>query len=60
MQYVGALVVIIGTILQVTAYSVGHLIAGRIVTGVGVGINTSIVPTVSLIHPPEKNERHVV
>ncbi|KIW66365.1 hypothetical protein PV04_05701 [Phialophora macrospora] len=43
--YIGAIIVIIGTILQVTANSVGHLIAGRIVTGVGVGINTAIIPT---------------
>lgn len=46
-QCIGAVIVIIGTILQVTANTVGHLIAGRIVTGAGVGINTAIIPTVS-------------
>ncbi|OQU98458.1 hypothetical protein CLAIMM_04244 [Cladophialophora immunda] len=43
--FAGSVVVILGTILQASAYTVGHLIAGRIVTGVGVGVNTSVVPT---------------
>jgi predicted MFS family arabinose efflux permease len=36
----------VGTILQATAQVIPHLIVGRIVTGMGVGIMTSIVPTV--------------
>lgn len=36
----------VGTILQATARVIPHLMAGRVVTGVGVGIMTSIVPTV--------------
>ena len=32
--------------MQVTARTIAHLIVGRILTGVGVGIMTSIVPTV--------------
>jgi cyanate permease len=45
-QYIGVVIVLIGTIVQVTAKTVAHLIVGRIVTGVGVGIMTAIVPTV--------------
>ena len=36
---------IVGAILQSTAFTLGHLIAGRVVTGVGNGFNTSTVPT---------------
>ncbi|TPX15812.1 uncharacterized protein E0L32_000146 [Thyridium curvatum] len=43
--YIGSVVVILGSILQVTAHVVSHLIIGRIFTGVGVGIMTAIVPT---------------
>ncbi|OJJ48030.1 hypothetical protein ASPZODRAFT_115447 [Penicilliopsis zonata CBS 506.65] len=43
--YIGAGIVTIGTILQVTAKTTSHLIVGRIVTGCGVGINTAIIPT---------------
>lgn len=43
--YVGALIVIVGTILQTTAHVVIHLIVARIFTGVGVGIMTAVVPT---------------
>ncbi|KAF3766430.1 general substrate transporter [Cryphonectria parasitica EP155] len=43
--YVGAWIVIIGTILQTTAEVVVHLIVARIFTGIGVGIMTAVVPT---------------
>ena len=36
---------IIGAILQSSAFSLPHFIAGRIVTGMGNGLNTSTVPT---------------
>ncbi|KAL4899967.1 hypothetical protein BDW74DRAFT_188837 [Aspergillus multicolor] len=36
--------VIVGAALQASAYSRGHLIVGRIVTGVGTGLKTSTVP----------------
>ncbi|KAL2843436.1 general substrate transporter [Aspergillus pseudodeflectus] len=36
--------VIVGAALQASAFSRGHLIAGRIVTGVGTGLKTSTVP----------------
>ncbi|KAJ5667751.1 uncharacterized protein N7477_006321 [Penicillium maclennaniae] len=49
MIIVGATIMIIGVIIQVTAF-VGHVplaqfIIGRIVTGVGNGMNTSTIPT---------------
>ncbi|KAL8371110.1 hypothetical protein RB595_001117 [Gaeumannomyces hyphopodioides] len=37
-------VVIVGTALQVSSYTVPHLIIGRIITGVGTGMKTSTVP----------------
>ncbi|KAJ6017930.1 general substrate transporter [Penicillium sp. IBT 35674x] len=37
-------VVIVGAILQTTAFTVPHLVIGRLVTGAGTGIKTSTVP----------------
>ena len=36
---------IVGTILQTTAFSIPHLIVGRIVTGIATGMATSTIPT---------------
>ncbi|KAL6354462.1 hypothetical protein LRP88_11798 [Fusarium phalaenopsidis] len=36
--------IIVGAALQTTAFTRGHLIVGRIVTGVGTGLKTSTVP----------------
>lgn len=36
--------VIVGATLQATAYTVPHLIIGRLVTGFGTGMKTSTVP----------------
>jgi MFS family permease len=36
--------VLVGAILQTTAFTVPHLIVGRLVTGCGTGIKTSTVP----------------
>lgn len=36
---------VIGATLQASAYSLPHLIVGRIITGIGNGMNTSTVPT---------------
>ena len=38
-------VCIVGTILQCTAFTVPHLIVGRIVTGIATGMATSTIPT---------------
>ncbi|KAH8749057.1 general substrate transporter, partial [Hyaloscypha sp. PMI_1271] len=37
--------IIVGAILQTAAFSVAQLMIGRIITGMGVGIDTSTVPT---------------
>lgn len=41
---IGTLIMLIGTALQATAFTLGHLIVGRIVTGFGNGMNTSSIP----------------
>lgn len=40
----GTTIMSIGAILQITAYSVPQMIVGRIVAGIGNGINTSTAP----------------
>jgi MFS family permease len=45
MIFLGSSIMIVGAILQFTAFSLAHLIAGRIITGFGNGMNTSTVPT---------------
>lgn len=41
---VGCIIMIIGAIIQCASYSTGQLLAGRIITGIGNGLNTSTVP----------------
>lgn len=41
--FVGSAIMVVGAILQCTAYSSAHFIVGRIVTGIGNGLNTSTV-----------------
>jgi MFS family permease len=45
MIFLGSSIVIIGAILQTSSFSLGQLIAGRVITGLGNGMNTSTVPT---------------
>ncbi|KAH6683197.1 general substrate transporter [Halenospora varia] len=45
MILLGSTIMIIGAILQCSAYHLPHLIVGRIITGFGNGMNTSTVPT---------------
>lgn len=42
--FLAACVIIIGTILQATPFSLGQLIAARVITGLGVGAFTATVP----------------
>ncbi|KAF3761862.1 general substrate transporter [Cryphonectria parasitica EP155] len=42
--YFGTCLVIIGAVLQTAAYGIPQFIVGRIVSGVGTGLNTSIIP----------------
>lgn len=41
--FLGSSIMVIGAALQCSAFSLGHLIAGRVITGVGNGMNTSTV-----------------
>lgn len=41
---IGTVIMMIGAILQVTAYSVPHMIVGRLVAGLGNGLNTATAP----------------
>jgi MFS family permease len=43
--FLGSSIMIVGAILQASAFSLAHLIVGRIITGMGNGLNTSTVPT---------------
>ncbi|APA16223.1 hypothetical protein SS1G_10413 [Sclerotinia sclerotiorum 1980 UF-70] len=45
MIFLGSAIMIVGAVLQTCAFSLGQLIAGRVITGVGNGMNTSTVPT---------------
>lgn len=42
--FLAACIVVIGTILQTTSFSIAQLIVGRIITGLGVGAFTATVP----------------
>ncbi|KAI9840615.1 MAG: hypothetical protein M1837_001511 [Sclerophora amabilis] len=41
---IGAIIMLVGTVIQTTAFSMAQLIVGRIVTGAGNGMNTSSIP----------------
>ncbi|EED17721.1 MFS monosaccharide transporter, putative [Talaromyces stipitatus ATCC 10500] len=43
--FLGSSIMVIGATLQCTAFSLAHFIVGRIITGIGNGLNTSTVPT---------------
>lgn len=43
--FLGSAIMVVGATLQTSAFSLGHLIAGRIITGLGNGMNTSTVPS---------------
>lgn len=42
---IGCMTMATGALLQSTAFQLPHFIVGRIITGIGNGINTSTVPT---------------
>ncbi|KAK9236688.1 general substrate transporter [Lipomyces kononenkoae] len=42
--FCGSIIMIIGTAVQCTSFSLGQFIAGRIITGLGNGFNTATVP----------------
>ncbi|KAE8452654.1 hypothetical protein EG329_013913 [Mollisiaceae sp. DMI_Dod_QoI] len=43
--FLGSSIMVVGAILQCSSYSLAQFIVGRIVTGIGNGLNTSTVPT---------------
>lgn len=43
--FVGSAIMVVGAALQCSSYSLGQLIAARLITGFGNGMNTSTVPT---------------
>ena len=45
MIFLGSTIMVVGAALQCSAFSLPHLIVGRLVTGFGNGMNTSTVPT---------------
>lgn len=44
MIFLGSSIMVVGAALQCSAFELGHLIAGRVITGFGNGMNTSTVP----------------
>jgi sugar porter (SP) family MFS transporter len=43
--FVGSAIMVVGATLQCTAFGLPHFIVGRLITGIGNGLNTSTVPT---------------
>ena len=50
---IGAIISIIGALLQATAYNRAHLIVGRIISGVGLGFINSTVPVMQAEFSPK-------
>lgn len=50
---IGALISMLGALLQATAYSRAHLIVGRVVSGVGLGFINSTVPVLQAEFSPK-------
>ncbi|KAJ4326195.1 hypothetical protein N0V94_000141 [Neodidymelliopsis sp. IMI 364377] len=50
---IGAIISVIGTVLQASAFSRAHLIVGRIVSGVGLGFINSTVPVLQAEFSPK-------
>jgi sugar porter (SP) family MFS transporter len=42
--FLGSAIMIVGAVLQSSAFNLAHLIVGRVITGIGNGLNTSTVP----------------
>ncbi|EXJ89874.1 hypothetical protein A1O3_02941 [Capronia epimyces CBS 606.96] len=43
--FLGSAIMVVGATLQASAFSLPHFIVGRVITGLGNGLNTSTVPT---------------
>ncbi|PGH20721.1 hypothetical protein AJ80_03481 [Polytolypa hystricis UAMH7299] len=43
--FLGSAIMVVGAALQASAFDLSHFIVGRVITGIGNGLNTSTVPT---------------
>lgn len=43
--FIGSAIMVVGAALQASAFSLPHFIVGRVITGIGNGLNTSTVPS---------------
>lgn len=51
--FIGVVIMIIGALLQATAYTRTHMIVGRVVSGVGMGAINSTVPVLQAEFSPK-------
>jgi hypothetical protein len=51
--FIGAIVMLVGAVLQASSYSRAQIIVGRIVSGVGMGVINSTVPVVQAEFSPK-------
>jgi fucose permease len=54
----GCVLLCIGALLQASTYSVGQIIAGRIVTGAGIGNIAAAVPTYMVCSKKKKKKKN--
>ncbi|EME38944.1 hypothetical protein DOTSEDRAFT_180963 [Dothistroma septosporum NZE10] len=57
---IGASIMIVGAIIQTTSFGLAQLIVGRIVTGIGNGMQTSTIPVYQSEIAPPKNRGFLV
>ncbi|EEH36591.2 sugar transporter STL1 [Paracoccidioides lutzii Pb01] len=43
--FIGSVIMVVGAVLQASAFGLAHFVIGRVITGLGNGLNTSTVPT---------------
>ncbi|PGH15291.1 hypothetical protein AJ79_02456 [Helicocarpus griseus UAMH5409] len=43
--FLGSAIMVVGAVLQSSAFGLAHFVVGRVITGLGNGLNTSTVPT---------------
>ncbi|THZ99008.1 general substrate transporter [Aureobasidium pullulans] len=57
---IGVLIMIVGALLQATAYHIPHMLVGRIVSGVGMGFINSTVPVLQAEFSPKASRGRYV
>ncbi|THY18637.1 general substrate transporter [Aureobasidium pullulans] len=57
---IGVLIMIVGAILQATAYHIPHMVVGRIVSGIGMGFINSTVPVLQAEFSPKASRGRYV